>query len=64
MKMEMEQGGALFFDLFVAMCNHIVSLQKPYKITPTASVIQMLMILSLQDDLKTIRSPFSSPFTR
>ncbi|EHY58675.1 hypothetical protein HRR81_003977 [Exophiala dermatitidis] len=40
MKVEMEQGGtALFFDLFVAMCNHM-------------------------DDLKTVRSPFSSPFTR
>ncbi|KAL6245868.1 hypothetical protein RBB50_007021 [Rhinocladiella similis] len=40
MKIEMEQGGtALFFDLFVAMCNHM-------------------------DDLKTMRSPFSSPFTR
>lgn len=25
MKLEMEQGGTLFFDLFVAMCNHIVS---------------------------------------
>ncbi|KAK5476537.1 hypothetical protein LTR26_008956 [Exophiala xenobiotica] len=40
MKVEMEQGGtALFFDLFVAMCNHM-------------------------DDLKTMRSPWSSPFTR
>ncbi|PYI05031.1 hypothetical protein BO78DRAFT_318941 [Aspergillus sclerotiicarbonarius CBS 121057] len=26
MQMEMEQGGKLFFDLFVAMCNHMVSL--------------------------------------
>ena len=26
MQMEMEEGGKLFFDLFVAMCNHIVSL--------------------------------------
>jgi hypothetical protein len=25
MKLEMEQGGTLFFDLFVAMCNHMVS---------------------------------------
>ncbi|EXJ73311.1 uncharacterized protein A1O5_03071 [Cladophialophora psammophila CBS 110553] len=24
MKVEMEQGGTLFFDLFVAMCNHMV----------------------------------------
>ena len=26
MQMEMEEGGKLFFDLFVAMCNHMVSL--------------------------------------
>ncbi|RVX67085.1 hypothetical protein B0A52_08328 [Exophiala mesophila] len=39
MKLEMEQGGTMFFDLFVAMCNHI-------------------------DDLRTVRSPFTSPFTR
>lgn len=26
MQMEMERGGKLFFDLFVAMCNHMVSL--------------------------------------
>src|SRR5436305_10558457 len=25
MQMEMEAGGKLFFDLFVAMCNHMVS---------------------------------------
>lgn len=24
MQMEMERGGKLFFDLFVAMCNHMV----------------------------------------
>jgi len=24
MQMEMEAGGLLFFDLFVAMCNHVV----------------------------------------
>lgn len=26
MQVEMERGGRLFFDLFVAMCNHMVSL--------------------------------------
>jgi hypothetical protein len=26
MQAEMERGGKLFFDLFVAMCNHMVSL--------------------------------------
>ena len=26
MQAEMERGGRLFFDLFVAMCNHMVSL--------------------------------------
>lgn len=25
MQVEMERGGRLFFDLFVAMCNHMVS---------------------------------------
>ena len=25
MQAEMEEGGTLFFDLFVAMCNHMVS---------------------------------------
>lgn len=29
MKVEMEQGGALFFDLFVAMCCHMVSIDPP-----------------------------------
>ncbi len=29
MQMEMEEGGKLFFDLFVAMCNHMVSLIGP-----------------------------------
>jgi len=29
MQMEMEEGGKLFFDLFVAMCNHMVSLSLP-----------------------------------
>ena len=29
MQMEMEQGGKLFFDLFVAMCNHMVSSPSP-----------------------------------
>jgi hypothetical protein len=26
MQMEMEKGGKLFFDLFVAMCNHMVGI--------------------------------------
>lgn len=26
MQAEMERGGKLFFDLFVALCNHMVSL--------------------------------------
>lgn len=29
MQMEMEAGGLLFFDLFVAMCNHMVCLPSP-----------------------------------
>lgn len=31
---EMEQGGKLFFDLFVAMCNHIDDLSDPVHGTP------------------------------
>lgn len=27
MQMEMEKGGKVFFDLFVAMCNHVVSVE-------------------------------------
>lgn len=30
MQMEMEAGGLLFFDLFVAMCNHVVGLFLSY----------------------------------
>ena len=26
MQLEMEKGGKMFFDLFVAMCNHMVSM--------------------------------------
>lgn len=47
---EMEQGGKLFFDLFVAMCNHIVSF------LPTATI---LPLTNDKDDLQTVRSPFS-----
>lgn len=58
MKVEMEHGGtALFFDLFVAMCNHMVSFLAFY-------VKSINLIDLLQDDLKTMRSPWSSPFTR
>jgi len=35
MQLEMEMGGKLFFDLFVAMCNHMDDLtDAPYKGTP------------------------------
>ena len=29
MQLEMEKGGCLWFDLFVAMCNHMVSIELP-----------------------------------
>lgn len=57
MKVEMEQGGLLFFDLFVAMCNHMVSHLIPL-------IFNFGPFDLLQDDLKTIRSAFTSPFTR
>jgi hypothetical protein len=28
MQMEMEMGGKLFFDLFVAMCNHMDDIEQ------------------------------------
>jgi len=34
MQMEMEIGGKLFFDLFVAMCNHMDDLENLHKGTP------------------------------
>lgn len=34
MQMEMEQGGKMFFDLFVAMCNHLDDLENLHKGTP------------------------------
>ena len=42
MQMEMEEGGKLFFDLFVAMCNHIVSLSLllPNPFIPLRSLIK------------------------
>jgi len=37
MQAEMERGGGLWFDLFVAMCNHMVcvSLSLPFSIAET-----------------------------
>jgi hypothetical protein len=34
MQMEMEAGGKMFFDLFVAMCNHMDDLENLHKGTP------------------------------
>jgi hypothetical protein len=53
MAQEMEQGGKLFFDLFVAMCNHMVS--------DDLLLINLCLPANtdLQDDLQTVRSPFS-----
>jgi hypothetical protein len=34
MQMEMEEGGKLFFDLFVAMCNHMVSYSSAFPLLP------------------------------
>lgn len=34
MQMEMEAGGRMFFDLFVAMCNHMDDLENLHKGTP------------------------------
>lgn len=47
MQMEMEAGGLLFFDLFVAMCNHVVR-------TPS---VTLLRCIAYQADLLTWRLP-------
>ena len=52
--MEMEEGGKLFFDLFVAMCNHIVCH------VPAVDAFIAILIYDIKDDLGTIsRSPFT-----
>ena len=51
MQAEMESGGKLFFDLFVAMCNHMVRL--------SSSPLVVVNAHCHQDDLQTVRSPFS-----
>jgi hypothetical protein len=42
MQMEMEEGGKLFFDLFVAMCNHMVGhpVTSPFIQTPLKPIKQ------------------------
>lgn len=61
MQMEMEQGGKLFFDLFVAMCNHMVSgLPSPDRFA--MRVIRLTFCFTWQDDLGS--SAKSSPMTR
>lgn len=42
MQMEMEQGGKLFFDLFVAMCNYIVRSQHSERVC-----IEMVVLIGL-----------------
>jgi hypothetical protein len=41
MQMEMEEGGKLFFDLFVAMCNHIDDIVEIRYVFPTESVVSL-----------------------
>jgi len=51
MQMEMEEGGKLFFDLFVAMCNHMVSLSLPLSqpFIPLRSRSSMALLLVNRD---------------
>ena len=52
MQLEMEEGGRFFFDLFVAMCNHMVGLPRLVFDAELANITK--------DDLGTIsRSPFT-----
>jgi hypothetical protein len=61
MQMEMEHGGKLFFDLFVAMCNHMVRTRTPMILFP--SILMMLsscrMILAPRASLPSPLSPAS-----
>lgn len=52
MQMEMEGGGRLFFDLFVAMCNHMVC-------SPTLDVMVSEADEGVQDDIGSMKSPRS-----
>ena len=46
MQAEMERGGKLFFDLFVAMCNHMVSLVcSGWGVVRFADFYRMIMFL-------------------
>lgn len=47
MQMEMEKGGSqLFFDVFVAMCNHIEDLTENGQVSPSSSVVPPLPLVS------------------
>lgn len=41
--MEMEEGGKLFFDLFVAMCNHIDDISERYVSFPSSRFSLLLL---------------------
>ena len=52
MQMEMEAGGLLFFDLFVAICNHMV---RTSLCTHTPVTFMTLCLFSLHDLLHRAR---------
>ncbi|CAG8940278.1 unnamed protein product [Penicillium salamii] len=43
LEMEMEEGGKLFFDLFVAMCNHIDDISERYVSFPSSQFSLLLL---------------------
>jgi hypothetical protein len=58
MQMEMEEGGKLFFDLFVAMCNHMVSLSLPLSqpFVPLRSRSSMALLLINRHPISSLYS--------
>jgi hypothetical protein len=62
MQMEMEHGGKLFFDLFVAMCNHMVSVPCPFPSSYKTHLSDVVFIA--QDDLSAASKSPKSQFSR
>ena len=56
MQMEMEAGGRLFFDLFVAMVNHMVCIFQLYSAGACKKDINNFA--SSQDDISSAKSPY------
>jgi hypothetical protein len=64
MQNEMEMGGKLFFDLFVAMCNHVDDLADARQVTHIPSSPSRLILHANCDVVLTCNShPRGTPRT-